>query len=79
MIGARQTACGATTAVAADPSFPSSALRSADKSCGPKFSNGETSPRGIIYFLIALAVIALLIWLSRRGEERRSSSDPTGR
>jgi exosortase len=34
---------------------------------------------GIIYFLIALAVISLLIWVARRGEERRSSSASTGR
>ena len=34
---------------------------------------------GIIYFLIALAVICLLIWVARRGEERRSVSSPTSR
>ena len=34
---------------------------------------------GIIYFLIALAVICLLIWVARRGEERRSVSAPTSR
>lgn len=31
---------------------------------------------GIIYFLIALAVIFLLIWLARRSEEGRSVSAP---
>ena len=34
---------------------------------------------GIIYFLIALAVIFLLIWAARSGEGRRSSSASTGR
>jgi exosortase len=34
---------------------------------------------GIIYFLIALAVIFLLIWVARSSEERRSSSASTGR
>jgi exosortase len=34
---------------------------------------------GIIYFLIALAVIFLLIWVARRGEERRNLSASTGR
>ena len=34
---------------------------------------------GIVYFLIALAVICLLIWVARRGEERRSVSSPTSR
>ena len=34
---------------------------------------------GIIYFLIALAVISLLIWVARSSEERRSSSASTGR
>jgi exosortase len=34
---------------------------------------------GIIYFLIALAVIFLFIAVARRGEERRNVSAPTGR
>ena len=34
---------------------------------------------GIIYFLIALVVIFLFIWVARRSEERRSSSASTGR
>ncbi len=34
---------------------------------------------GIIYFLIALAVIFLRIWVARRGEEGRSLSAPTCR
>ena len=34
---------------------------------------------GIIYFLIGLAVIFLLIWVTRRGEGRWSVSAPTSR
>jgi hypothetical protein len=34
---------------------------------------------GIIYFLIALAVIFLLIWVARSSEERRGSSQGNAR
>jgi exosortase len=34
---------------------------------------------GIIYFLIALAIICMLIWVARRSEERQSPSDSRGR